>query len=1262
MPTVGSTSKTSNLILKSGGRKRGRCSLPEATPEELIERWQEFLRESELLPRVMALADAYPEERALELDFAVVDRFDADLGLTLLEKPLAALYAAEEAIKRSIPPSDEPIALRLRVKGLPRDSRVEIRDLRSKHLGKFISLSGLVRKVTEVRPRVVEALFQCLRCNAVIKEEQEGQSFREPLECYKDEGGCGRSAGATKFVLLTENSRYVDTQKIEIQEAPEGLRGGEQPQRLAAYLDDDLTGKITPGARVILNGVLRSVQKGRAPAKSTLFDLFLDVDSLELQQVEFEEIEVSPEDVAKIKKEAEDPEVFTKIVGSIAPSIFGLGTEKEALALQLFGGVPKVMPDGRRIRGDEHILLIGDPGTGKSELLAYMSRLSPRGIYASGQAASGPGLTAAAVRDEFGEGRWTLEAGAMVLADKGLACLHPDSEVFVDGTPTAVGNLFDEQRAVQATAGGRSIEISPLNRPTVSLDLGDLRARESNATFVTRRWYSGPILRATLDSGCQLRLTPDHLVLDGRTLGWRQLQEFRPGDKAVAIQKLPSRHAPILILELLPADWFVQMDEQEWSDFKGSLRRKYGNLLMAGRRFDVHHEVLWRQSGLSVGKFRQILLDLGLYDAWKARCFSFGKNGAIEKLRVGSITPELSYILGFIYGDGYVWTSKGKSYVSIFQSRAHLGLIQKILLTTKYVTSRPWGMQQRSTESTIRGATVKCTGYQMERGSLVLAFLYHWMTGNDLENLLRLDDEVLKGFLAGLMDSDGCISIKSCTKKGVRYETVDIEFLVSKSRRANLRLMYALRRFDVFSRLRRGVGVLRVQVTSRADSQRLLDAISGYSKKWKPLPPRRRGISARHEEVPGLRAKEILEQVHPYTPKLNASGLSSTFYDYLHLARPVRKDPLGALTEALSEWLSPAQRKALTSLAGRDYALDSITKIEAEAYEGYVYDLRVPEGENYSCLGIIIHNCIDEIEKMNPQDRSSIHEILEQQRLSVAKAGITATLQARCALLAAANPKFGRFDEHKYISEQIDLPVTLLSRFDAIFPILDRPESSRDRAMADHILKAHLVGEMRRKQEEQEPSLAIDPNLARPFEPHFPPEFLRKYVAYAKRVYPIMTPDAMKVITDKYLEIRRQGEMEGAAVPITPRQLEAFVRMSEASARARLSPLVAAEDAERSVRIVEYWLQKVTGIEGRFDIDIVATGVSTSQREQIIILRDIIQELAGAEGTADLGDIVERAEQRGIPAAKVEQYLKRWQQEGEVYSPARNKYRLITRS
>jgi replicative DNA helicase Mcm len=261
----------------------------------------------------------------------------------------------------------------------------------------------------------------------------------------------------------------------------------------------------------------------------------------------------------------------------------------------------------------------------------------------------------------------------------------------------------------------------------------------------------------------------------------------------------------------------------------------------------------------------------------------------------------------------------------------------------------------------------------------------------------------------------------------------------------------------------------------------------------------------------------ILKEVKPHHPQLLAEGLSSSYYAFKDAKRRPFKHSLERLTHALKQWTTDEQLMRLTALSGRDYAVDRIAEISVEQHDGYVYDLRVPNGENFLCGHGCVHNCIDEIEKMNPQDRSSIHEILEQQRLSVAKAGITATLQARCALLAAANPKFGRFDEHKYISEQIDLPVTLLSRFDSIFPIMDRPESSRDRAMADHILKAHLVGEMRRKQEEQEPSLTIDPNLGRPFEPHFPPEFLRKYVAYAKRVYPIMTPDAMKVITDKYL-------------------------------------------------------------------------------------------------------------------------------------------------
>ncbi|MEK6838639.1 MAG: ATPase, partial [Candidatus Thermoplasmatota archaeon] len=158
----------------------------------------------------------------LRVRFEDINRFDTDMSIYLLRHPLNVLAAGEEGIRRIVPPTEEALEIHLRVLGLPRDARVQIRDLRAKHLGRAIAVEGLVRKATEVRPMLVDALFQCLRCGTVIKEPQEGQSFREPLECYEDQGGCGKSASSTKFNLLSEASRFLDTQKIEIQEAPEG--------------------------------------------------------------------------------------------------------------------------------------------------------------------------------------------------------------------------------------------------------------------------------------------------------------------------------------------------------------------------------------------------------------------------------------------------------------------------------------------------------------------------------------------------------------------------------------------------------------------------------------------------------------------------------------------------------------------------------------------------------------------------------------------------------------------------------------------------------------------------------------------------------------------------------------------------------------------------------------------------------------------------------------------------------------------------------
>jgi len=695
--------------------------------KDLVAIWQEFFSEKGRRHELTTIADLYPETRSFEVEFSAIDRFNPDIARYLLDRPTEVIEAAERAVQEVIPPEKKGRApIHVRVMDLPEDARVEIRKIRAEHLGKLLSVQGLVRKATEVRPRLVNAKFQCMRCGRYIQLEQDGLQYREPLECPQDQGGCGRAAGSTRFKLIIEESSFVDTQKIEVQESPEGLRGGAEPQRLTAYADDDITGQIFPGDRVILSGILKSVQKSGNQQKSTLFDINLALNSSAPVEREYAELVISPEEEMAIKELAATPDAFSKVIASISPTIYGYMKEKEALALQLFGGVQKVMDDGTRVRGDIHILLVGDPGVAKTMMLRYMAELAPRGIYTSGKSSSAAGLTAAAVKDEFGEGRWTLEAGALVLADKGLAC-------------------------------------------------------------------------------------------------------------------------------------------------------------------------------------------------------------------------------------------------------------------------------------------------------------------------------------------------------------------------------------------------------------------------------------------------------------------------------------------------------------------------------------------------------VDELDKMDPHDRSSIHESMEQQTVSVAKAGITATLQSRCALLGAANPKYGRFDEHKTIADQIDLPPTLLTRFDAIFPMTDRPNAKEDAKVAKHILRVHRRGEVRKYDNvadvQGSDGAAILEDIAE-LVPCIDRKLLRKYVAFSKRVIPVLSDDAVAALEEFYVRIRSLGEGERSSVPITARQLEALVRLAEASARSRLSPVVTADDAARSIEIVEYFLNKVASEGGHLDIDIIATGFSRSQVEHMQVIRKIVKELADPTTGVTEAELLQRASAEGIPEEKAKAMVKRLIDAGELYQPRAGSYRL----
>ena len=412
------------------------------------ERWEDFLKRY-CWDALVELSNYYPEKRSLLVKFTDMDIYDPNLADMVLESPDVAINAATRALRTIDTPTGVTLdEANFRIIKVPR--RLKIRDIRSEDIGKLVSIEGLVTKATEVRPKVVEAVFECPYCHHVFSVEQSGRQFKEPVECDQESGGCGRKA--QHFKLLLEQCKFANAQKIQLQESPEELRGGELPQAIDVYLEDDITGVVTPGDRVIITGILRSYQRTTRFGKTPFFDIYLEGNSLEHKEEEFEEIKITEEDERRIMELKNQPDVYEKLIRSIAPSIYGYEEIKEAMVLQLFAGVPKELPDETRVRGDIHVLLVGDPGVAKSQLLTYLVRLAPRGLYTGGKSSTSAGLTAAAVKDEFGEGRWTLEAGALVLADKGIAAVDEIDKMRKEDRD-ALHEAMEQQTVSVAKAG-----------------------------------------------------------------------------------------------------------------------------------------------------------------------------------------------------------------------------------------------------------------------------------------------------------------------------------------------------------------------------------------------------------------------------------------------------------------------------------------------------------------------------------------------------------------------------------------------------------------------------------------------------------------------------------------------------------------------------------------------------------------------------------------------------------------------------------------
>jgi replicative DNA helicase Mcm len=1045
--------------------------LPLAEASAYVPQLEEFLK-SRYAQQLEKLRES--GKKSLEIDYAVLEKYDPQLADDLVRNPDAIIKAGQEAVAvLNIQNHEgEQIIPNVRVFNIP--EKILIRNINSTHINKLVSVEGVINKITDVRPKVALAAFECVRCGRVYKVQQRSDTFgklEEPPQC-----SCERK----DFKLNIEESKFRDMQKMQIQEPLEALVRGEQAKNIAVWLEDDLCNKFYPGDKVELVGVLRLMPP---KFKESVYNIYIHAVHVQRVEKEFEELEISSEEKQQIVQLAREGDVFQKIVASIAPSIYGHKEIKEAIALQLFGGVPKQLPDGIKIRPDAHILIIGDPG-----------------------------------------------------------CLIDDERVVLgNGAIVKLGQLGKQH----------------LERINKRLLTG--HGNEADTATVFHKYPNQPVMEVVTESGKSIKGTYNHplRVIEGNTSVWKRLDELKPGDRLATVYYLPCS-----IREPIPTGW-------------EKLERRFGPKPKS--KLPTH------------------------------------------------TTKSLAALMGYVLGDG--WVQK-EHRVGMLVAPGEMDILPRLTAAIEETFKVKPSVRQRKLSA---GRTQVMTVVSVNDSDV--AHHMSVLKKKRVPDLILLSgNEVAAEFIAWLFEADGTVFSKGRGRRSVQLKSANIELLRD--------IQILLLRFGIHSRIvernlciRSAENIFRFAKHVGFRSAKKKARLAALVEQCRKLDRKRYGmIGEKIVRISPAGFADVYDVEVPKTHRFIANGIISHNTAKSQLLSYVYElAPKGVFVSGKS-----------SSAAG----LTATAEKEESAFGEGGWVLKA--GALVLASGGLA--CIDEFNQMTDEDRSAMHEAMEQQRISIAKAGIVTQFKSETAILAAANPKFGRFDPFSTPADQFDIPPTLVSRFDLIFPIKDVITETQDREMSDHILKAHQAASIRK---EMKTGVLTEQQLIeqeKRITPALDAEFLRKYISYArKNVTPVLTNEAMEKIQDYYLELRKMGK-DSQSVPITARQLEALVRMGEASARGRLSPKVEIEDAERAIKLHQFVMREV-GMDketGKFDIDRLATGMSRSKAEKYRIILGIVKSLHKDNDKVKTDDVAQEASKHGISPSDVEPLLSELARKGEL--------------
>ncbi len=1172
----------------------------------------------------------------LIVDFNLLDRFDPIIADQLLEYPESVLDDFKKAASSLLPGNESRISVR--IKNLPDRRAIRIRYLRSKHLNKLWRIDAIIKSASEVKPQIYEAMFECPDCHAKITVPQESSLLQKPYYCGAPyiEQGCGRRGDFGEPV----DKKMFDFRFLGGVE-PFELTTGERPGEITIMLKEDLTTprmqkKTDPGSNLKIVGILKEIPKRIKGRLSTKMDMYLEANYIESSEMDFEELEITEEDEKKIKGLSQDPLIYEKLKASIAPGIYGFDEIKESIVLQLFGGVRHTLPDGSTIRGNIHILLTGDPGVGKTQFLKLVSRVVPRSKYVSGSGVTGAGLTASVIKNEL-LGSWVLEAGALILCNKGLIAIdefdkmskddqiamheatsvesyHGDTPITlsngeVKSIKELVGSIFEDNKN-RIIKGDNCYFINAENPEILVTDFNKIIPK--SVSRVSRHKAPEFFYEIILQSGKSVKVTPNHpcFVFDGRKFSEKRADELSKGDfvpiprlmpiegkeqalkidtESIALSSYNAKHIKV------PAH-----NSPQFCKFLGYLISEGSHEInrnkINGISFTNSNEYLLKDFRATANR----LFGLEPYVQKKPgrtmlRYISTELKNFVQQIepsllensyrkRIPCIifrcrNKEIAVMLRAMFdGDGSVFGRKDRLYVTyttaseILANQLH-ELLLRFSISSYIKTIKPAGRTKHMLYSVT-------------------------LTGS--ENLEKFANKI--GFSESRKNSRIIKFLKNKTYRAVYSAKMPVaQWVVETLKKLNLSQK------EVF-----GHTIEHKKYNlSRRTLQRTVLFIKNHMENLKHNRKKLASCS-----IPELREIRKMFSISSYDISAFL-GVCHQMVSYIELnnAKKYSESYKAALSKIIGNMLAAEEDTSrLSSLAFGDIALCKVKEIRKikNITEEWVYDMTVP-GEVFVSNGMVLHNTV-----------------------SIAKASIVATLPAQTAVLAGANPKFGRFDPYKPIVEQIQIPETLLSRFDLKFSLRDVPNRANDEKLADHIMASRTNPEA--------VTPVLDTNL------------LRKYIAYVKRINSlVMNPEAAESMKNFYVEMRnRYTGSDIKTISITLRQYEALIRLAEASAKIRMDTDVRMEDAERAIKLLKYSLMQL-GYDtetGRIDIDRIESGITAGKRKRISTIIEIIEEMQKEAKEVAEQDLLAEAENRGIENTdEVKEILDRLKREGTIFEP-----------